>query len=248
MIDIFGRPQNVLVVGGSSEIALQIIKQLNKTNRIVKLYLAGRNLIRLKQLSSDFQSEYTKVEIIHSDHDESNSELIERIKNIEIDVAIMASGYLPKSVDQFDPQDAIRTINRNYLSIVEIGSVLLEKFKSQSFGVLVLFSSVAAMRPRPDNFLYGSAKAGLDNWARGAMYGLRGSGSKILLVRTGMVKTRMSKHLPHAPMTVDAQTVAKEITKNIKGKQQLIWIPKKIKFLVFILKLLPDSLLIKLTN
>lgn len=248
MIDIFGKPQNVLVVGGTSEIALDVIKRLNTSKRLMNLYLTGRDLNSLKKVSDSFQNEYTNVTNILLDHDKSNSTLIELINRIDIDVVIMASGYLPNSEDQLNPDEVRKVINRNYSAIVEIGSVLVKKFILQGFGVLILFSSVAAMRPRPDNFLYGSSKAGLDNWARGAMYKLKNSGAKILLVRTGMVETKMSKHLPKAPITISTGDVAREISKNIKGKKQIIWIPNKIKLLVLVLKFLPSSIIIKIAN
>lgn len=243
MIDIFGKPQNVLVLGGSSEIAIEVLRAFNITNRIMNLYLAGRDLPRLNQLADEFRSENTNCEVIHADHDESSFRLIEHIENIEIDIAIMASGYLPPQDQQFKPDEVKKVINRNLLAVAEVGSVVIEKFINQNFGVLIIFSSVAAMRPRPDNFLYGASKAGLDNWARGAMFKLKNTGAKVLLVRTGMVDTRMSRHLERAPMTVDKKFVANKIVKNIKGTNQILWIPLKIKFLVFFLKIIPNKLL-----
>jgi len=248
MIDIFGKPQNVLVLGGSSEIAIEVLRELNITNRIMNLYLAGRDLIRLNQLADEFRSEYTNCVVIQADHDESSLELIAHIENIEIDIAIMASGYLPPQDQQFKPDEVKKVINRNFLAVAEVGSIVIEKFINQNFGVLIIFSSVAAMRPRPDNFLYGASKAGLDNWARGVMFKVKKSGAKILIVRTGMVKTRMSKHLPSAPMTVSTKQVAHRVVKNIKGKKQILWIPNQLKFLVFIIKVIPNVLLAKLSR
>jgi len=246
MIDIFGKPQNVLIMGGTSEIAIQILRELNVTKRIMNLYLSGRDVNRLNEIAEELKSEITNCKVIYTDHDKSNHELLELIKGAELDLAIMASGYLPSSQYQFDPAEVKKVINSNFLAVAEVGSLVIEKFINQNFGVLVIFSSVAAMRPRPDNFLYGSAKAGLDNWARGAMFKVRNTGAKILLVRTGMVETRMSKHLPKAPMTVTPHFVALQVAKNMKNRKQTLWIPGKLKFLVFLLRVIPNSLLVKL--
>ena len=48
-----------------------------------------------------------------------------------------------------------------------------------------MFSSVAGARVRRANYVYGSAKAGLDGFASGLADALHGSGARLLLVRPG---------------------------------------------------------------
>jgi short-subunit dehydrogenase len=55
--------------------------------------------------------------------------------------------------------------------------------RSQGSGTIVVLSSVAAIRPRKANFVYGAAKAGLDAFAPGLADSLAGSGVRVLLVR-----------------------------------------------------------------
>ena len=60
-------------------------------------------------------------------------------------------------------------------------------------GTIVVFSSVAGVRVRRANYVYGSAKAGLDGFASGLADALHGSGVRLLIVRPGFVIGRMTE-------------------------------------------------------
>ena len=64
--------------------------------------------------------------------------------------------------------------------------------RAQGHGTIVVLSSVAAIRPRKANFVYGAAKAGLDAFGRGLADSLHGTGVDVLLVRPGFVIGRMT--------------------------------------------------------
>ena len=72
--------------------------------------------------------------------------------------------------------------------------------RARGRGTIVVLSSVAAVRPRKANFVYGSAKAGLDAFARGLADSLHGTGVRVLLVRPGFVLGRMTAGMPAAPL------------------------------------------------
>jgi decaprenylphospho-beta-D-erythro-pentofuranosid-2-ulose 2-reductase len=63
----------------------------------------------------------------------------------------------------------------------------------------VLLSVAAVERPRASNPIYGAAKAGLDALAQGLSDAIASSGVRVLVVRPGFVKTRMTAGLEPAP-------------------------------------------------
>jgi decaprenylphospho-beta-D-erythro-pentofuranosid-2-ulose 2-reductase len=67
--------------------------------------------------------------------------------------------------------------------------------RAQGHGRMVVLSSVAGVRVRRANFVYGSAKAGLDAFATGLGESLRGSGASVMVVRPGWVATKMTAGL-----------------------------------------------------
>jgi decaprenylphospho-beta-D-erythro-pentofuranosid-2-ulose 2-reductase len=123
-----------------------------------------------------------------------------------------------------------------------------QRFRKQGRGVLVVLSSVAAERPRKDNFFYGAAKAGLDAWANGLADELAGSGVRVLVVRPGMVRTRMSAGLPEAPMTTDAAVVADVVAKNLVNGPTTIWVPAQLQVLMSGLRHLPRPVFRKIVS
>ena len=72
----------------------------------------------------------------------------------------------------------------------------------------MVFSSVAGARVRRANYVYGSAKAGLDGFARGLADALHGSGVRLLLVRPGFVIGRMTEGMSPAPLSSTPAQVA----------------------------------------
>ena len=83
------------------------------------------------------------------------------------------------------------------------------RMRAQASGTIVVLSSVAAVRPRKANFVYGAAKAGLDAFARGLADSLHGSGVRVLLVRPGFVIGRMTEGMPPAPLSTTPQRLAR---------------------------------------
>ena len=65
----------------------------------------------------------------------------------------------------------------------------------------MVFSSVAGLRVRRANYVYGSAKAGLDGFAGGLGDALHGTGVHLLLVRSGFVIGRMTEGMSPAPLS-----------------------------------------------
>ena len=72
--------------------------------------------------------------------------------------------------------------------------------KAQGRGTIVVLSSVAAELPRASNAVYCASKAGLDALARALDDDLRPYGVRVMLVRPGFVRTRMTAGLPEPPL------------------------------------------------
>ena len=66
------------------------------------------------------------------------------------------------------------------------------QLRRQGHGRIVVLSSVAGYRVRRSNFVYGSAKAGLDGFALGLAESLRGTVVSVHIVRPGFVRTKMT--------------------------------------------------------
>jgi decaprenylphospho-beta-D-erythro-pentofuranosid-2-ulose 2-reductase len=120
-------------------------------------------------------------------------------------------------------------------------SAAATRLRAQGHGTIVVLSSVAGVRVRRANFLYGSAKAGLDAYAQGLADSLRGSGILVHIVRPGFVMTKMTTGRAAAPFAVEPDVVAAAVVQGIERGQRVIWTPTILRVLFLFLRLLPHS-------
>jgi decaprenylphospho-beta-D-erythro-pentofuranosid-2-ulose 2-reductase len=254
VIDGLGAVQNVLLVGGTSEIGLAIadfVFSKNRGNRLIVSVKAESDVDRVRsELSHRYNGISIDVEVMNM---LSSGSLEEKTRSIfaisQIDVAILAAGLLPDAVESFkDAQVAVNSTKVNFLGPMEVGTEVIEQFRKQGHGRLVVLSSVAGERPRKDNYVYGAAKAGLDAWANGLADSVHGSPIRVLIVRPGMVRTKMSAGLPEAPFTCDPDAVGRAVLRRLNEGPALIWVPGKLRIVMSVLRHLPRFLFRRLSR
>jgi decaprenylphospho-beta-D-erythro-pentofuranosid-2-ulose 2-reductase len=84
---------------------------------------------------------------------------------------------------------------------------------------------VAGERVRRSNFVYGSTKAGFDGFFLGLGEALRPSGVRVLVVRPGFVRSKMTEGLDAAPLAVSPEQVAEAVVEGVGNRRELIWVP-----------------------
>jgi decaprenylphospho-beta-D-erythro-pentofuranosid-2-ulose 2-reductase len=252
VIDALGDPQSVLVLGGSSEIALATVKALPR-NRINRVVLAGRASAALTSAVEELTHSGIKG-VVTAEFDATNTASHERIIDEifdagDIDIVILAFGMLGDQMEiESDPNLAVQIATTNYTGAVSSGLHVARRLRQQGHGSLVVISSVAGDRARRSNYVYGSTKAGLDAFAQGLGDALQGSGAHVMVVRPGMVRTRMSAGLPEAPMTTDAPDVAKAIIAGLRKGKHTIYAPGNLRYLMGVVKTVPRPIFRKLPS
>ena len=117
-----------------------------------------------------------------------------------VDLVVVAVGELgSQAVDEMDPDRVARMMTVNLTWPAAALSAVAGRMRRQGHGRIIVLSSVAGFRIRRSNFIYGSAKAGLDGFALGLAEALRGTGVSVHIVRPGFVHTKMTARpsLPH---------------------------------------------------
>lgn len=250
MIDALGEPQSVLVLGGSSEIARAVVEALPRA-RLRRVVLAGRPSAALDDaVLSLGNAGISAVEVAQFDaiNTDSHGALIDEVfDNGDIDIVILAFGVLGDQMEvEADPTQAVHIATVNYTGAVSVGLHVARRLRAQGHGHLVVISSVAGDRARRSNYVYGSTKAGLDAFAQGLGDALVGSGASVLVVRPGMVRTRMSEGLPEAPMTTDPDVVGKTIVQALRKGKHTVYAPGPLRFLMTAVKAVPRPVFRKL--
>lgn len=252
MINAFGDAQNVLLVGGTSEIGLAIIAEYASSGSLQNVVLAGRNEIKLIESKKAMQSRFADLSISVCLLDMLNTgHLANVIDNLfdfyEFDLVILAAGVLPSNnVALEDTGLTVETAKVNFLGPLEIASKSLIRMLGQGHGVILNISSIAVVRARNDVAVYGSSKVGLDYWIEAAGSSLENSGVRMVNLRPGMVRTRMSAGINEAPLTISPSQAAVHAKRGLNGSKTTIWAPKGMFIIGLALKFLPRSILNKL--
>jgi decaprenylphospho-beta-D-erythro-pentofuranosid-2-ulose 2-reductase len=166
-----------------------------------------------------------------------------------VDLVIVAVGELGlQEADEADPDRVTQMITVNFTWPAAALSAVAAHLTRQGHGRIVVLSSVAGYRVRRSNYIYGSAKAGLDGFALGLGESLRGTGITVHVVRPGFVRTKMTAGRSPAPFAVDAPRVASDIVDGLARDQEVIWSPGLLRWVFSALRLLPAGLWRRLPN
>ena len=247
MIDATGNPQTVLLLGGTSEIGLAIVKEyLAKQPLQVVLAVQPGDELRDNAAAELTAAGATAVEVLDFDATDfaSHPEVIDAAwKFADIDVAIVAFGLLGDAEQLWQDQaKAVQIAQVNYTGAVSVGVLLGQRMKAQGYGQIIAMSSVAGELVRRSNFVYGSTKAGLDGFYRLLGEALAPFGPKVLVVRPGQVRTRMSADVKEAPLTVDKEQLATQVVDAARNGAKVIWVPAPFQFVMMVLKHIPKPI------
>lgn len=250
MIDALGAPASVLVLGGTSEIGEAILARLARAGRLRRVVLAARPSPRRAEVAARVGALGATVEIadFEATDPQTHAELVAAaFAGGDIDVVVVAAGSLPdQQAALADPAVAVATALDTYVGPLSVTLHAAKALRAQGHGTLVVLSSVAAERPRPANFVYGSAKAGLDALATGLGDALHGSGVRVVVVRPGFVRTRMTAGMRPAPFSTDAATVADAVALNLTGPSRTVWVPGVLRYVAVLLRHLPRAVVRRL--
>ncbi len=234
-----------MLLGGRSEIGLEVATRLAPGRTVV---LAARRSSDLAtQRSRVLQAGATTVDAVEFDanamatHEEILRSVVER--HGPIGIVVLAFGILgDQTRAEDDAGHALEVITTDFLAQVSVLTHAAKVLRAQKSGDLVVFSSVAGVRVRRANYVYGSAKAGLDGFASGLSDSLHGTGVHLLLARPGFVIGSMTEGMDPAPMSSTPDQVAAAVVAALRSRKSTVWIPGTLRPVFFAMRLLPQWL------
>ncbi|MGY0018190.1 decaprenylphospho-beta-D-erythro-pentofuranosid-2-ulose 2-reductase [Streptomyces sp. cg35] len=242
MKDAFGAPQSLLILGGTSEIALATARRL-VARRTRTVWLAGRPSPALDSAAKQLRDMGADARTVPFDalDSESHEETLGKVfADGDIDMVLLAFGVLgDQARDEGEPMSAVRVAQTNYTGAVSAGLVCARALQAQGHGSLVVLSSVAGERARRANFIYGSSKAGLDAFAQGLGDALHGTGVHVMVVRPGFVRSKMTAGLAEAPLATTPEAVAQAIETGLRRRSEMVWVPGTLRVVMSALRHVP---------
>ncbi|MHB8680814.1 MAG: SDR family NAD(P)-dependent oxidoreductase [Acidimicrobiales bacterium] len=246
MNDAMGMPQSAVVIGGTSEIARAILRRLVAA-RLRQVVLAGRDEVGLQAAAKELEALGAEAHVRVLDvtdiagHGAFAEEAARRLGFV--DLVVVAAGVLgDQDADAADPQAAARVLETNCTGPCALMAAFAEVLKKQGAGRIVVLSSVAGVRVRKANYVYGASKAGLDAYAQGLADALAGSGVAVTIVRPGWVATRMTAGRPPAPFATTPDAVADDVVAGIGKGATVVWSPPVLRMVFGVMRLLPGAI------
>lgn len=246
MLNAVGQAQNILLLGGTSEIGLGIVSEF-LSHGPARVTLAARATSpRLADAKAMLEAQGATVDVVDFDATEFDAHpgVIEQaFAHGDVDVAVVAFGTLGDQEELWQDQaKAVASAETNFTAPVSLGVLLGQKFKAQGHGTVVALSSVAGQRVRRSNFVYGASKAGVDGFFINLGEALRGTGAKVLVVRPGQVRTKMSAQAGDAPLTVNVEDVAKVTYDAVLSGKQSIFVHPLFEFVCLAFRFIPQAI------
>jgi decaprenylphospho-beta-D-erythro-pentofuranosid-2-ulose 2-reductase len=239
---VSGPPRRVLVIGGTSEIGLAILDSLHLPAD-AEVLLAGRDAERMAAAASSLPGRIATLGYDATDPAAAQALVTAAFADGPVDLVISAAGVLtPQQLMDGEPRHAAALIDTNFTSHVAVLLGIAAQLRKPGRGTIVILSSVAAIRPRKANFVYGSAKAGLDAFGRGLADSLHGSGVRVLLVRPGFVTGRMTAGMAPAPLASTPAQVGAAVADALAGTSSLVFVPRSVGVLAVAMRLIPRAL------
>lgn len=245
MNNAFGQPQTVLLLGGTSDIGVAIVREL-LTPSARTVLLGCRDTAKGEAVAAALRTLIPSgtVEVFEFDGRDvaSHRGIVEGLaaRHGDIDVAVVAFGLLgDNDVTQHDPVAAAELAAVNFDGCIGATVAVAEQLRGQGHGAIVVLSSVAGVRVRKGNLVYGATKAGLDGFARGLGDLVADDGVHVLVVRPGFVHSQMTAGLPAAPFATTPAAVAEATVKGLRHGRTVVWAPGILRLVFGILRHLP---------
>jgi decaprenylphospho-beta-D-erythro-pentofuranosid-2-ulose 2-reductase len=244
--------KKILIIGATSAIATACAR-LWATEKSA-FFLVGRNDEKLQQVAHDLitrGASVTHTHVLDLNNINSHTAMLDACFSAlgSIDIVLIAHGTLPdqKACEQ-NTHIALQEFSSNGLNIIALLTVLANRMELQKTGTLAVISSVAGDRGRASNYLYGSAKAAVTTFCEGLRVRLFKSGVHVLTIKPGFVDTPMTAGLPLPKLlVVSPEHVAKNITKAIEKKTNILYTPWFWRWIMLIIQIIPAPLFKRLS-
>ena len=243
--------KRVLILGATSAIAEHTARLF--AARGDQLVLVARNAQRLKTISDDLRVRGARdVDYLVADLSDTTTHarlLHDATTRLDgLDLTLFAYGTLghQRACEQ-DFSETIREFKTNCLSVLSLLTLVANQFEQQGSGCLAVISSVAGDRGRQSNYVYGSAKGALSIFLQGLRNRLYKSQVHVVTIKPGFVDSPMTKDFKKGLLWVKPAMIAQGIIKAIDKQRDVVYLPFFWRYIMLIIKLMPEKLFKRLS-
>lgn len=240
----------ILVVGATSAIA-QATARVWAT-RGESLYLTARRESLLSACADDLRVRgagtvaFERFDVLDRP---SHQAMIERAAAAlgGIDCVLLAHGTLPdQAACEADVELAMRQIEINGNSTAALAMRIAARFESQASGTIAVITSVAGVRGRASNFVYGAAKAMVSALLSGLRQRLFSKGIAVVDIRPGFVDTPMTESFKKGALWASPERVARDIVAAIDARRPVVYTPWFWRWIMLVIRHIPEFVFVRI--
>ncbi len=242
--------RRILITGATSAIAQQAARHF-AADRAAFL-LVGRDPDKLAAVADDLRARGAKeVDTVVVDLldlarcSRLIDEAVERLGGL--DALLVAQGTLPdQAACEVDPELTLRELSLNAMGPITLLLRAAAHFETQRSGCLAVITSVAGVRGRRTNYVYGAAKAAVSTVLEGLRGRMGEAGVSVVDIRPGFVETPMTAHLPKKPLVATAASVGERVYRAMASGDAVVYTPWFWRWIALAIQLIPRSIFAKL--
>lgn len=237
---------NILILGATSAIAKHTTRLFAADEH--SLYLVARNEDKLASMKQDMLvrgAQDVNYEMLDLADDRQHEDLIKRVTDTmgSIDTVFIAYGTLANQNDSAkNYKNTLKELQINCLSVISLLTILANQMEQQGSGSIAVISSPSGDRGRQSNYIYGTAKGALSIFLQGLRNRLSKSNVHVLTIKPGFVDTPMTKDFKKGFLWVNPQVISKGIYNAIKKKREVIYLPFFWRYIMMIIKSIPEKI------
>jgi len=237
---------NILILGATSAIAKHTARLLAADGH--SLYLVARNddkLVAMKQDMLVRGATEVNYESLDLADDKKHEKLIQRATDTmgSIDTVLIAYGTLAdQNSAATNYTNTLKELQINCLSVISLLTILANQLEQQGSGTIAVITSPSGDRGRQSNYIYGTAKGALSIFLQGLRNRLAKSKVHVLTIKPGFVDTPMTKDFKKGLLWVNPEVISQGIYTAIKKKKEVVYLPFFWRYIMVIIKSIPEKL------
>jgi short-subunit dehydrogenase len=239
-----------IILGATSSMARAFARAV--AERGATVLLAGRDMDELKGAAVDLEARgAARASALRFDARDPATfgPIIDRAAEEEgmINAAVFVGSMPAQTEVDGDPGLIDGTVVDSFAGPARFLHMLAPVIEARAGGTVVGVGSVAGDRGRYSNYVYGSAKAGFHTYLAGLRNRLTRSGGHVVTVKPGFVDTAMTWGIEGMFLVADPADVARDILKAVEKKRNVIYTPFFWRWIMTIIRLVPEPIFKKLS-
>jgi NAD(P)-dependent dehydrogenase (short-subunit alcohol dehydrogenase family) len=240
------------ITGGGSGIGAAVATELARQGW--QVVISGRSLEKLQAVAgadAQLANRLYPIALDVTDDAANQAVVAEVVKRFgRIDYAMLNAGdYAAFGAPDWDARKFRYTVEVNLMGVVHGLSALLPQLQAQGYGHIAIVSSVAGYVGMPNAAAYGATKAALINLAESLKPELELMAIKMQLICPGFIATPMTDRNDFPmPFRIPADEAARRIVAAMGSNRFEITMPRRLTWIMKLLRLLPYPLLFPITR